>query len=76
MRRLLGRCRCIPDAVCERCDGPLPTFLELLGPRDTGPALLRALLGLVLVVTTLIAAQTALGFVFDPRSTTKFPLLR
>src|SRR4029078_8956007 len=46
----------------------LPTFLELLGPRDgrTG-AVLSALLGLVLAVTTLIAAQTALGFVFDPR---------
>jgi len=28
---------------------------------------LSALLGLVLAVTTLIAAQTALGFVFDPR---------
>src|SRR5690349_15759563 len=47
---------------------PLPTFLELLGPRDgrTGSAL-TALLGLVLVVTTVIAAATALGFAFDPR---------
>ena len=37
---------------------PLPTFLELLGPRDAAPArLLTALLGLVLVVTTLIAAR-------------------
>ncbi len=47
---------------------PLPTFLELLGPRDgrTGSAL-TALLGVVLIVTTLIAAATALGFVFDPR---------
>src|ERR1044072_5761384 len=42
---------------------PLPPFLELLGPRGgrTG-AVLSALLGLVLAVTTLIAAQTALGF--------------
>ena len=47
---------------------PLPTFLELLGPRDgrTGSGL-QALLGLVVVVTTLIAAETALGFAFDPR---------
>src|SRR6266850_4998166 len=47
---------------------PLPTFLELLGPRDgrTGSGL-QALLGFVLVVTTLIAAATALGFAFDPR---------
>ena len=47
---------------------PLPTFLELLGPRDgrTG-SVLTVLLGLVLIVTTLISAATALGFAFDPR---------
>src|SRR6185437_11616565 len=47
---------------------PLPTFLEFLGPRElrTG-SVLTALLGVVLAVTTLIAAETALGFVFDPR---------
>jgi glucan 1,3-beta-glucosidase len=46
----------------------LPTFLELLGPRDgrTGSAL-TMILGVALVVTTLIGAETALGFVFDPR---------
>jgi glucan 1,3-beta-glucosidase len=46
----------------------LPTFLELLGPRDgrTG-SVLAVVLGLVLAVTTLIGAETALGFVFDPR---------
>jgi exo-beta-1,3-glucanase (GH17 family) len=46
----------------------VPTFLELLGPRDgrTG-TLLTGVLGVVLLVTTLIAAETALGFVFDPR---------
>src|SRR6202140_3414320 len=46
----------------------LPTFLELLGPRDgrTG-SVLTIILGAVLVVTTLIGAETALGFVFDPR---------
>jgi exo-beta-1,3-glucanase (GH17 family) len=46
----------------------LPTFLELLGPRDgrTGsvPAMM---LGATLLVTTLIGTETALGFVFDPR---------
>jgi hypothetical protein len=47
---------------------PLPTFLELLGPRDYRTnSVLAALLGFVLVVTTLIAAGTALGFTFDPR---------
>src|SRR5580704_172935 len=47
---------------------PLPTFLELLGPRE-GRTLSFAtmLLGLALLVTTLIGAETALGFVFDPR---------
>jgi hypothetical protein len=47
---------------------PLPTFLELLGPRDGRTrSVLTVLLGLVLIVTTLIAAETALGFAFDPR---------
>jgi exo-beta-1,3-glucanase (GH17 family) len=47
---------------------PLPTFLELLGPRDERTAaLLTIMLGAALVVTTLIGAETALGFVFDPR---------
>ncbi len=46
----------------------LPTFLELLGPRDQRTrSVLSFLLGLVLLVTTLIGAETALGFVFDPR---------
>jgi exo-beta-1,3-glucanase (GH17 family) len=46
----------------------LPTFLDLLGPADgrkLGPW--SYLLGLALVVTVLIGAETALGFVFDPR---------
>jgi hypothetical protein len=46
----------------------LPTFLQLIGPREgrtlSFPTLL---LGLALTVTTLIAAETALGFLFDPR---------
>lgn len=46
----------------------LPTFLELLGPRGYRVrSALSVLLGLALMVTTLIGAQSALGFVFDPR---------
>ena len=46
----------------------LPTFLELLGPRDLrSGGLLTMLLGAALLVTTVISAETALGFVFDPR---------
>ena len=46
----------------------LPTFLELLGPRDQRTrSLLTFLLGVALLVTTLIGAETALGFMFDPR---------
>jgi exo-beta-1,3-glucanase (GH17 family) len=47
---------------------PLPTFLELLGPRDhRARSALTMILGAALIVTTLIGAETALGFVFDPR---------
>jgi exo-beta-1,3-glucanase (GH17 family) len=47
---------------------PLPTFLELLGPREfRNRSALTILLGLVLAVTTIVATETALGFVFDPR---------
>jgi exo-beta-1,3-glucanase (GH17 family) len=46
----------------------LPTFLELLGPRDDRVlSVLTIILGITLVVTALIGAETALGFVFDPR---------
>jgi glucan 1,3-beta-glucosidase len=46
----------------------LPTFLDLLGPRDVrARSVLTLILGAMLVVTTLIGAETALGFVFDPR---------
>jgi glucan 1,3-beta-glucosidase len=46
----------------------LPTFLELLGPReDRAKSVLTMLLGAALVITTLIGAETALGFTFDPR---------
>ena len=47
---------------------PLPTFLELLGPREARTkSVLAVVLGAALLVTTLIGAETALGFVFDPR---------
>jgi len=47
---------------------PLPTILELLGPRDGRTrSMLTVLLGLTLIVTAVIGAETALGFVFDPR---------
>ena len=46
----------------------LPTFLELLGPReDRTRSVLAVLLGVTLIVTVLVGAETALGFVFDPR---------
>src|SRR4030081_3566720 len=46
----------------------LPTFVELLGPRDDRTrSVLTMILGAALVVTTLIGTETALGFVFDPR---------
>jgi glucan 1,3-beta-glucosidase len=47
----------------------LPTFLDLFGPRGEGERLPPSmwLLGLSLVATALIASETALGFVFDPR---------
>ncbi len=47
---------------------PLPTFLELLGPRDDrARSALTMILGAMLIVTALIGAETALGFAFDPR---------
>jgi glucan 1,3-beta-glucosidase len=47
---------------------PLPTFLELIGPREgRSRSFATMALGFTLSVTTLIAAETALGLVFDPR---------
>ncbi len=47
---------------------PLPTFVEVLGPRAGRTTSRRMLLlGLTLGVTTVIATETALGLVFDPR---------
>jgi exo-beta-1,3-glucanase (GH17 family) len=46
----------------------LPTFLELFCPSEEKPLPPSTMiLGLTLTVTTVIAAETALGLVFDPR---------
>ena len=46
----------------------LPALLEILGPPKGRTQLFMAnILGVTLIVTTLIAAQTALGLVFDSR---------
>jgi len=46
----------------------LPTFLELLGPKNyRNRSAVTVVLGLALAVATLIGADTAIGFVFDPR---------
>lgn len=48
---------------------PLPAFQELFGPREGWPRSLPALvLGFVLIATTLVTVEIALGLVFDPRS--------
>jgi exo-beta-1,3-glucanase (GH17 family) len=47
---------------------PLPTFLELMGPREVrNLSFPTMVLGGTLTLTTLIAADTALAFVFDAR---------
>lgn len=47
---------------------PLPTFLELLGPReDRTSSRMQTMLGLVTMIIAVIAAETVLGFVFDAR---------
>ncbi len=49
-------------------DRPLPTFAELLGPPVARPGSRAALiLGAILIATVLVATETALGLVFDPR---------
>ena len=46
----------------------LPTFIELMGPRNGRTGSTAAImLGVVLLVTTLIGTETALGLAFDPR---------
>jgi exo-beta-1,3-glucanase (GH17 family) len=46
----------------------LPAFLEVLGPsKGLTPFFMTNLLGITLIVTTLIGAQTALSLIFDAR---------
>jgi len=46
----------------------LPTFAELIGPREGRTrSFATTVLGITLIATTLIALQSALGLVFDPR---------
>jgi glucan 1,3-beta-glucosidase len=55
-------------AVALLAGKPLPTLIELVGPkqlRERGA--LPLLLGLVLMIAIAIGSETALGFVFDPR---------
>jgi glucan 1,3-beta-glucosidase len=67
---LLAAATCAP-VLCAHAlmsGRSLPTFLELLGPRPgRTSSVMTVLLGIALLVTTLIGAETALGFVFDPR---------
>ena len=47
---------------------PLPVFLDLFGPRESRTRqVLPFLLGLTLLVAVMLAVESALGFVFDPR---------
>ncbi len=49
-------------------DAGLPSFLEVLGPAKGLTLLFMAnMLGVALIVTTLISAQTALSLIFDAR---------
>jgi len=46
----------------------LPSFLEVLGPtKGLTPFFMANMLGVTLIVTTLIATQTALSLIFDAR---------
>jgi glucan 1,3-beta-glucosidase len=46
----------------------LPTFLDVMGPREgRTPLRIQRIFGLVLIVLVLLATESALGFVFDPR---------
>jgi exo-beta-1,3-glucanase (GH17 family) len=46
----------------------LPTFLELIGPREGRTSSVPTMvLGVVLTITVLLATETALGLLFDPR---------
>ena len=54
------------SAHASMMERTLPAFHELLTPAEGQPFMTK-ILGFTLIVTTLIAAQTALGLVFDAR---------
>ncbi len=55
-------------AVALLAGKPLPTLIELVGPRQLREhGALSWLLGAVLLIAIAIGSETALGFVFDPR---------
>jgi hypothetical protein len=55
--------------ACALVSGrPLPCFVELTGAGESrSRSVPKLILGLILIVTTLLATETALGLVFDPR---------
>ena len=55
--------------ACALVSGrPLPCFVELIGAGESrARSVPKLILGLILIVTTLLATETALGLVFDPR---------
>jgi exo-beta-1,3-glucanase (GH17 family) len=68
---LLATATVLPLLCCNAlmAGRSLPAFLELVGPRQNRTRSAAALvLGFVLMATTLVAAEIALGLVFDPRS--------
>ena len=55
-------------AIALLAGRPLPTLIELVGPRQLRErGALSWLLGAVLLIAIAIGSETALGFVFDPR---------
>lgn len=58
----------ILTAIAFMAGRGLPTFLELMGPaEDRTSSRSQRILGIALIAIVLIASETALGFVFDPR---------
>ena len=55
-------------SIAQVTGRPLPAFQDLIGPKHLRDrSALAVLLGVTLAITILIAVQSALGFVFDPR---------
>ena len=56
-------------STCALMSGrSLPSFLEVMGPqKGFTPSFMTSMLGVTLIVTTLIAGETALSLIFDAR---------